>query len=948
MHKLLKARCSDLEAKINISGKKAIQGLHEAEEDVEKLKEEAEANKNYMLQYKEIAQTNENALKQIECAHEEYKAEAERLKKALEAEVLSLKNKISEIESFYVSKSEEANRAMEDKEKALSSTRAEKSSLNEEIAEKFGYASSVCVQNGIKIRFPFELGQETPKALIVLQLESALKASETAQALLNSQRENSRAALLKEEEEFKSLQFQLGSFLIMVLFAPRNSIEESQKAKMETRKISSLLREKQIELDSCQKVVEMQKVEIGHLQSRIAELHENCKNIDVGEYERMKDDLHQLKVKSGESDTQLHLTKNLVSEKQELISSLEENLAKCQSKLAEQEKKLADALQAEANIRQETEKQRRIINHWKKKHDILLKEKEELTKENQALLKQLDDSKSSRRAIIDNASELAMKEKEEKDKEKDTRIQILEKTLERERDENKKEKTKRLKTEKTMVDLIENEKKKVEDELAKHKHAIVNVLENSGITASRLPDGSALDEQTSTYFQLIDNLETSAKSFLQRWAGNPTNVMETTSPVGVPITTTGPVVTHQLKLASPHEGAEERDKRIVSTKPITEVRKAGRKIVRPSLEWSGETSIDIEMSGVEGSATEEGRALSSHESEPSGVASVPNQPSSSRKRAASSSVSELREAIAPDETSDEVNLFKRPRESEPMQEAGDEQATPLSAEDSDASRQLVPPPMDISDTQPPVDGPEADQVFASPTEAEIMDTGKPEEMEVSTKVEIEGQKMTLDGINQDEPQHESDSNTEDAEKARVATDSLDDALKIEENDVLQPADDSEDAREEGELILDESEQTQQQEDPSPVECAHDSVSGDGGVNAYETGEISEVVAVSNEKCEGTNIVEDLADTSDKPTGNNNDQNASDFERSPQPPSRAREGSPSNVTASSVTEPQSAISASESEEPRTGESLTQRASRNAALRLAGIATRPPSAGPRKRC
>ncbi|KAJ0986627.1 hypothetical protein J5N97_004983 [Dioscorea zingiberensis] len=281
--------------------------------------------------------------------------------------------------------------------------------------------------------------------------------------------------------------------------------------------------------------------------------------------------------------------------------------------------------------------------------------------------------------------------------------------------------------------------------------------------------------------------------------------METTSPVDVPITTTGPVVTHQLKLASPQEGAEERDKRIVITKPITEVRKAGRKIVRPSLEWSGETSIDIEMSGVEGSATEEGRALSSHESEPSGVASVPNQPSSSRKRAASSSVSELREAIAPDETSDEVNLFKRPRESEPMQEAGDEQATPLSAEDSDASRQLVPPPMDISDTQPPVDGPEADQVFASPTEAEIMDTGKPEEME--------------------------------------------------------PADDSEDAREEGELILDESEQTQQQEDPSPVECAHDSVSGDGG----------------------------------------------------------------------------AISASESEEPRTGESLTQRASRNAALRLAGIAT-----------
>ncbi|KAJ0986603.1 hypothetical protein J5N97_004959 [Dioscorea zingiberensis] len=802
------ARCSDLEAKINISGKKAIQGLHEAEEDVEKLKEEAEANKNYMLQYKEIAQTNENALKQIECAHEEYKAEAERLKKALEAEVLSLKNKISEIESFYVSKSEEANRAMEDKEKALSSTRAEKSSLNEEIAEKLArigylevqvsslsddlekehkrwrtaqdnYERQVILQSetiqeltntskelsrlqeevsklrefseaqkiendllkssGEKEKLVLqelkdeaerkynELNEQNKilhnrleslhvrladreqkvssfgsqsiesqtdsdvqtvlnylrrskeiaetemsllkqeKIRLQSQLESALKASETAQALLNSQRENSRAALLKEEE-FKSLQFQVREI---------NLLRESNMQLREENKHNFA--------DS--------------------QLHENCKNIDVGEYERMKDDLHQLKVRLGESDTQLHLTKNLVSEKQELISSLEENLAKCQSKLAEQEKKLADALQAEANIRQETEKQRRIINHWKKKHDILLKEKEELTKENQALLKQLDDSKSKGPLLTMQVS-WQMKEKEEKDKEKDTRIQILEKTLERERDENKKEKTKRLKTEKTMVDLIENvnkEKKKVEDELAKHKHAIVNVLENSGITASRLPDGSALDEQTSTYFQLIDNLETSAKSFLNDGLGTQPNVMETTSPVDVPITTTGPVVTHQLKLASPQEGAEERDKRIVTTKPITEVRKAGRKIVRPSLEWSGETSIDIEMSGVEGSATEEGRALSSHESEPSGVASVPNQPSSSRKRAASSSVSELREAIAPDETSDEVNLFKRPRESEPMQEAGDEQATPLSAEDSDASRQLVPPPMDISDTQPPVD-----------------------------------------------------------------------------------------------------------------------------------------------------------------------------------------------------------------------------------------------------
>ena len=49
---------------------------------------------------------------------------------------MSLKNKIAEIESFYASKSEEANRAIEDKEKALSSAMDEKLSLKKELAEK--------------------------------------------------------------------------------------------------------------------------------------------------------------------------------------------------------------------------------------------------------------------------------------------------------------------------------------------------------------------------------------------------------------------------------------------------------------------------------------------------------------------------------------------------------------------------------------------------------------------------------------------------------------------------------------------------------------------------------------------------------------------------------------------------------------------------------------------
>ncbi|KAM0941825.1 hypothetical protein DsansV1_C16g0142801 [Dioscorea sansibarensis] len=534
-----------------------------------------------------------------------------------------------------------------------------------------------------------------------------------------------------------------------------------------------------------------------------------------------------------------------------------------------------------------------------------------------------------------------MKEKE-KEKEKDTRIQMLEKTLEREREENKKEKSRRLKIEKTVMDVVGNvnkEKKKVEDELAKQRNAIAKVLEGLGITAAQLPDGSALDEQTATFFLAADSVEPSVKSVSNDAQGTQSIAVET-SPMDVSITAAGPAVTHQSR-STTQETAEERDKRLV-TKPIIEVRKAGRKIVRPRLEWSEETSTDVDMAGAEGSAIEEGRALLSHEPEPSGVSSAPTQPSLSRKRPASSSASDLRESSAPDEASDVINLLKRSRESEPTQEAGEEQ--PPSVEASDTLRVSAPLVVDISDTQPPVDGIDADQALASLTEAEAADAGKPEEMEVSTKVETEVQRTTLDNASQDVPQDEGDAATEGTEKQRVATDSLDDAPKLEGNDVLQPAVDSEEGREEGELVLDESDQPQQQEDPSPVEGAHDSVPSDGGANGDETGEISDLAEVSNEKSESTEIIEDLAEASDKPTGNNNDPSASDLDRSPQPSSKIREGSPSNITVSSVTDSQNSVTTAESEEQRSGQtiSIRDRARRNAALRQAGIATPLPSA------
>jgi len=146
---ILEAKCSDLEAKLK--SRKVIfrdagheisatsednDELFQLKEELEKYKEEAQANKNYMVQYKEIAHSNEVALKQLESAHQDYKAEAEVGRKALEDEIAKLRDKLSDMEKSYVMKCEETAIAIESKEKQITSLMNEISVLRTEISER--------------------------------------------------------------------------------------------------------------------------------------------------------------------------------------------------------------------------------------------------------------------------------------------------------------------------------------------------------------------------------------------------------------------------------------------------------------------------------------------------------------------------------------------------------------------------------------------------------------------------------------------------------------------------------------------------------------------------------------------------------------------------------------------------------------------------------------------
>lgn len=131
------------------------------------------------------------------------------------------------------------------------------------------------------------------------------------------------------------------------IFYSQKYREMCQKAKMETEHLSGLLREKEIELNACQKEIEMNMTQIKHLEQRISEvsltqyyflflkyfpsvgdlisfllqLHERSKNIDVEDYDRIKEDFQQMQVIQIGLNPDLHGWLNLLGDSYMLMGT---------------------------------------------------------------------------------------------------------------------------------------------------------------------------------------------------------------------------------------------------------------------------------------------------------------------------------------------------------------------------------------------------------------------------------------------------------------------------------------------------------------------------------------------------------------------------------------------------------------------------------------------------
>ncbi|KAL6538558.1 hypothetical protein OROGR_012546 [Orobanche gracilis] len=862
------ARCSDLEKIVESARMKddgAEGGLSSNEkiltnfrDEIENVREEAHASKKHMLQYKSIAQVNEDALKQMEMAYGNYRNEADEVNKSLESELHSYRERVTELESLCKLKTEEALSAIAGNEEALAGALSEISSLKDDCAVKMSqivvlesrisalkddlerehqrwrtaqdnYERQVILQSetiqeltktsqalgsaqnetselrkevdqlkteNIHLKSKWEtessaievykneadkkysevnelnkilhsrfealhiklaerergiasgsgsnsfsdddglqsvvnylrrskeiaeteislLKQE--KLRLQSQLEISLKSAEASQTSLHTERAKSRASLFTEED-FKSLQLQVRELTLLresnmqLREENRHNFEECQKlhealqnVRTETENLERHLRGRDAELEAQSKEIDSLKMEKRDLEKRIGELVEKSKDVNIDDYNHLKESLKQNLVALREKDAELEEFKKLLTEKENVITSLEkllserqdslslleQDLARIRTELNERESKITEISKNEASLKSDFEKVKRMSVQARRTTNNLQKEKEDLSKELQALSKQLEEARQTNPNTIDSVSEQALREKV---KEKETKIQLLERTLERHREDLKKEKEdhikekdKSLKIRKTIIEsreIIAQQKTTLTDELKKHKQALrtlqdevdkLKISENnpSGSRTSALQNFSntILEDFASAYFQAVKNFEQAAQPASGGVDSAPSDAPppDASSSFGTLLAQTitefhAPPATSNVP---PTKANEEKENRLSQAKANI---KLGRKLVRPSITKPKEPQGDVDMfKADESSAT--GQNTESQ-------MNAPPQPTAlGRKRPSASSSADLQEEILVTygtSTNVPMPLLKKSKSSEAQQEDGDEPST---------------------------------------------------------------------------------------------------------------------------------------------------------------------------------------------------------------------------------------------------------------------------------
>ncbi|KAM0019898.1 putative nucleoprotein TPR/MLP1 [Helianthus debilis subsp. tardiflorus] len=573
----------------------------------------------------ELASIKETA-SELQRVFDILKAENDELKSKWETEKMVLEQSKDKAEKKF-DEINEQNKILLDQLEALHIKLAEKSQGSGASAQS---SDDGGLQNVVKyLRRSKEIAEteisllKQEKLRLQSQLEGAMKAESEAQALLRAERENSRTVHFTEEE-FKALQVQVREMNLLresnvqLREENRHNFDECQKlrqsnhnANIEVENLNGLLVQRQNEVEACKREIETYKKNQKDLEMRISELVDKFKDMDPEEYVRMRAEFQQMNVKLSDKDGQLEEIKKLVSEKQLVIVRLEQDLARSKVEIDERELKINTVVQTESSLKSEVDKQKRLIYQLKRRCENLAKEKEETLKKNQELSKELVDSNQVKRSNADSSGEekdarIQMLEKtveklrdESREKEeKDTRIQMLEKTVDRLRDEVKKgkdeirsEKSKNQKTEKG----IGEERLKLTDDLEKHKHALKTLVDE---VEKLKNEGDWFDDVAAACHAAVENFEQMAAHHVSGEFGTVTATdtppIESTVPVPSRTTTSEVVTTTTTAMIPAEESATAKAPAV--SKPKVEPRKVARRLVRPRIAKPEQPKRDMDMS----------------------------------------------------------------------------------------------------------------------------------------------------------------------------------------------------------------------------------------------------------------------------------------------------------------------------------------------------------------
>ncbi|XP_071691063.1 nuclear-pore anchor [Rutidosis leptorrhynchoides] len=521
------------------------------------------------------------------------------------------------------------------------------------------------------------------------QLEGALKAESEAERLLRAERENNRSMHFTEDE-FKALQVQVREMNLLresnvqLREENKHNFEDCQKlrqftltARTQVENLESLLGEKQNEVEACKREIEMQKKEMKDLEMKVGELLGKFKDIDPEEYGRMRGEMQQINVKLSDKDVQLEEYRKLVSEKLTVIQRLEQDLSKSKGEIDERESKITGYVQTEATLKTEVEKIKRFAQLYKRRNDTLAKEKDELSKKNLELSKELTDSNTGKKSNVDSASEQL---------EKDARMQMLERTVEKLRSESR-----QLEEKDTKIQMLEKTVERLRDEIRIEKAKIQNQNNNES-EKQKQAQKSVSDE--------VEKMKYAAESeAVPPHSGDPSDDVAATTDTP-PVTATGEVAatTTVASVAS----AAQNVKPPVSSKLKIEPRKVGRRLIRPHI-VEDQPKGDVDM--------------------------LKTQSSSARKRSSSSSASEAPEGLNVSDINESdvaPPVIKKSRGSEQPQEGAEVSVTPLTEENFGDENQTMKEDEDV----------EAGDELAVEDQADLQNEVGEENMNKPTETEV--------------------------------------------------------------------------------------------------------------------------------------------------------------------------------------------------------------------